>query len=57
VASIWRLLGSSDALGFSLFFFLEAVGEFVEQAAISQGVTRPDAPLAVLKAVDCAGSF
>ena len=31
-------------LSFSLFFLLEAVGEFVEHAAVSQGVSCPDAP-------------
>ena len=53
----WRLHGSSGALGFMLLLLLEAVGEFGEQATISQSVACSLVSPLVFKAVDRAGSF
>src|SRR4051812_13403226 len=53
----WWLRGSSSPFGFTLLLFLEADGEFGEQATTSQGVAYSKAPPVVFETVDCAGSI
>ena len=49
--------GSSGALGFVLLLLLEAVGEFGEQATISQGVACSEASPPVFETMDRARSI